>query len=58
MALREERGRSCCGRRVGVKPSLDTPGSFAEVGRAFDEGRTDGDAYDQIPDASDEAPEV
>ncbi|WP_422759345.1 hypothetical protein [Paenarthrobacter sp. C1] len=39
-------------------PYLDTPGSFAEVGRAFDEGLIDGDAYDQILDASDEAPEV
>jgi hypothetical protein len=39
-------------------PYLDTPGSFAEVGRAFDEGLIDGDAYDQILDASDEAPEA
>ena len=37
-------------------PYVDTPGSFAEVGRAFDEGLIDGDAYDQILDASDEAP--
>ncbi|WP_369745664.1 hypothetical protein [Paenarthrobacter sp. AMU7] len=39
-------------------PYMDTPGSFAEVGRAFDEGLIDGDAYDQILDASDEVPEV
>jgi len=39
-------------------PYLDTPGSFAEVGRAFDEGLIDGAAYDQILDASDDAPEV
>lgn len=35
-------------------PYLDTPGSFAEVGQAFDEGLIDGDAYDLILDASDE----
>lgn len=35
-------------------PYVDTPGSFAEVGRAFDEGLIDGDAYDQILDASDD----
>lgn len=39
-------------------PYLDTPGSFAEVGRAFDEGLIDGDAYDQILDASDEVLET
>lgn len=37
-------------------PYMDTPGSFAEVGQAFDEGLIDGDAYDEILDASDEAP--
>jgi hypothetical protein len=35
-------------------PYVETPGSFAEVGRAFDEGLIDGDAYDQILDASDD----
>lgn len=39
-------------------PYPDTPGSFEEVGRAFDEGLIDGDAYDQILDASNEVPEV
>jgi hypothetical protein len=31
-------------------PYLDTPGSFAEVGQAFDEGLIEGDALDQILD--------
>lgn len=35
-------------------PYLDTPGSFAEVGQAFDQGLIDGDAYEQILDAADE----
>ena len=39
-------------------PYMDTPGSFAEVGRAFDEGLIDGGAYDAILDPSDEAPEA
>ncbi|WP_299168999.1 hypothetical protein [uncultured Arthrobacter sp.] len=39
-------------------PYMDTAGSFAEVGQAFDEGLIDGDAYDRILDASDEVPEV
>ena len=32
------------------------PGTFEEVGQAFDEGLIDGDAYEQILDASDEVP--
>lgn len=39
-------------------PYLDTPGSFAEVGQAFDEGLIDGDAYDLILDASDDVPDA
>jgi hypothetical protein len=39
-------------------PYLDTRGSFAEVGRAFDEGLIDGGAYDQILQASVEALQV
>jgi len=39
-------------------PYPDTPGSFAEVGQAFDEGLIDGDAYDQILDAFDEIPKA
>ncbi|MCA4135303.1 helix-turn-helix domain-containing protein [Arthrobacter sp. M4] len=37
-------------------PYPDTPGSFEEVGQAFDEGLIDGEAYDLILDASDEVP--
>lgn len=33
-------------------PYLDTPGSFAEVGKAFDEGLIDGEAYDEILSAA------
>ncbi|MCW3768863.1 MULTISPECIES: helix-turn-helix domain-containing protein [Paenarthrobacter] len=33
-------------------PCPEPPGSFEEVGRAFDEGLIDGDAYNQILDAS------
>jgi hypothetical protein len=38
-------------------PYLDTPGSFAEVGRAFDEGLIDGDAYDLILDTAEDVTE-
>ncbi|GAA1791192.1 hypothetical protein GCM10009712_42950 [Pseudarthrobacter sulfonivorans] len=37
---------------------LDTWGSFAESGRASDDGPLDGDAHDQILDASDQAPDT
>ena len=33
-------------------PGPEPPGSFEEVGRAFDEGLIDGDAYNRILDAS------
>lgn len=37
-------------------PYPDTPGSFEEVGQAFDEGLIDAEAYELILDASDEVP--
>jgi hypothetical protein len=51
-------GAAAAGAEWESTPYLDTPGSFAEVGQAFDEGLIDGDAYDRILDASDEAPEA
>ena len=38
-------------------PYPDTPGSFEEVGQAYDEGLIDGGAYDTILAASDKVPE-
>lgn len=37
-------------------PYPDTPGSFAEVGQAFDDGLIDAEAYDLILDASEDVP--
>lgn len=37
-------------------PYPDTPGSFAEVGKAFDDGLIDAEAYDLILDAPDDVP--
>lgn len=36
----------------------DPPGTFEEVGEAFDKGLIDGDAYDIILDAADDAPDT
>jgi hypothetical protein len=48
----ENEGAAAAAREWESTPYVDTPGSFAEVGRAFDEGLIDGDAYDAILDAA------